>query len=138
MSDRPSAASGSGSGRHSIDVEGFAHQNPIPAGSRMGPLLTTSIIGPFDPGARTVPEDLATQVANLFHHAGLILAAAGGGWEHVVKMTFYVRELAFREAINVPWVERFPDPTSRPARHSQLSSEPGPALVRCDLLAYIV
>ena len=122
--------------RRSIEIEGFGHVNPIPAASRVGPLLVSSIIPARDPGSERIPDDVESQLANLFHHVGAILAAAGADWRHVAKMTFYVPDLALREAINGPWAERFPDPGSRPARHTQIA--PGGAkVVSCDFLAYV-
>ncbi len=38
--------------RRSIEIESFSHQNPIPAATRIGPLLVSSIIPPFDAGTR--------------------------------------------------------------------------------------
>ena len=121
--------------RKSIDVGGFGHQNPIPAATRLGPLLVTSIIAPFDPGSRNVPADPAAQIENVFIHAGEILEAAGATWDDVVKFTFYVEDIKTRELINDPWVKRFPDPESRPSRHTMLALG-GPA-VRGELMAYI-
>ena len=123
--------------RRSIDVEGFGHENPIPAASRVGPLLVTSVIAPFDPGTRDVPADPEAQVRNLFTHMGRILAEAGAGFGDVAKITFFVNDLAMRTVINGPWTEHFPDPASRPARHTQLAPAAGDAVVRCDVLAYV-
>jgi 2-iminobutanoate/2-iminopropanoate deaminase len=52
-------------------------------------------------------------------------------------MTFFVADIAHRDAINEPWAQRFPDPASRPARHTQVVQMGGPMLVNCDLMAYI-
>ena len=123
--------------RQSIEVEGFSHQNPIPAASRVGPLLETGIIGPFDPGSRSIPDDVQAQLANLFRHVGAILEAAGGEWGDVVKMSFFVGDLSLRSAINEPWVAQFPDPAARPARHTQLADLSGAAKVSCVFTAYI-
>lgn len=123
--------------RRSIDISSFAHQNPIPAASRVGPLVVSSIIAPVDPGTRDVPATVEAQLANLFHHVGEMLEGAGAGWQHVAKMTFFVTDLAYREAINGPWVEKFPDPASRPARHTQKVESAGRMLVSCDFLAYV-
>lgn len=120
--------------RRAIDVDSFHHSNPIPGASRIGPLLASSIIVGRDPGRDHLPESVDEQIANLFHHVGELLAAAGGRWEHVVKMSFYVPDLAIRGAINKPWVEHFPEPDSRPARHTQVSLD---AAVSCDFLAYL-
>jgi enamine deaminase RidA (YjgF/YER057c/UK114 family) len=124
--------------RRSIEVGGLSHLNPLPAASRVGPLVETSIITPFNPGTRDVPPEVDAQIENLFHHAGEILTAAGATWDDVVKMTFFVGDLKVRQAINEPWVRYFPDPASRPARHSLLVTMDDPAqFARCELTAYV-
>jgi len=122
--------------RTSIEIESFHHANPIPAASRVGPLLVSSIIPPRDPGGDGMPDDVGAQLSNLFHHVGAMLQAAGADWRHVAKMTFYVNDIAVRDAINAPWTERFPDPASRPARHTQVLPTAG-RFVSCDFLAYV-
>ncbi len=64
-----------------------------------------------------------------------MLAGAGAEWRHVVKMTFYVPDLSYRNAINTPWQQHFPDLDSLPARHTQLAA--GTSIVQCDFLAYV-
>jgi 2-iminobutanoate/2-iminopropanoate deaminase len=120
--------------RQSFDVASMAHTNPIPAATRVGPLIMSSIIAPRDPGATTVPDTIAGQLDNLFHHAGEMLAAAGADWRHVVKMTFYLPSLDLRAELNQPWVAHFPDPASRPARHTQVASG---AVAQCDFVAFV-
>jgi 2-iminobutanoate/2-iminopropanoate deaminase len=119
--------------RRSIDIDTFQHANPIPCASRIGPLIASSVITSRDPGATTVPDDIESQVANLFHHMGAMLAAAGAGWEHVIKLEFTVPSLDDRAVINVPYLERFPDPTSRPARHTSVGS----SQAQCTFWAYV-
>lgn len=123
--------------RRSVSIESFAHQTPIPVATRIGPLLVSSIIPPFDPHSRNLPDGIDAQVANLFDRAEAILVAEGAGWGDVAKMTFFVADIAYRDAINEPWAQRFPDPASRPARHTQVVQMGGPMLVNCDLMAYI-
>jgi enamine deaminase RidA (YjgF/YER057c/UK114 family) len=123
--------------RISIELDSFAHRTSIPVATRIGPLLVSSVIPPFDPYTRVLPEGIDAQVANLFERAGAILEAAGACWDDVAKMTFYVADIAYRDAIDGPWVTRFPDPGSRPARHTQLVQMGSPALINCDLLAYV-
>ena len=76
-------------GRKSIEIESFKHVNPIPAASRVGPLLVSSVIAPRDPGEQTVPETPEAQYANLFHHIGEMLASAGADWRHIARITFF-------------------------------------------------
>jgi 2-iminobutanoate/2-iminopropanoate deaminase len=122
--------------RRSIDIAGFHHANPIPAACRIGPLLVSGVIAPRNPGTDEVPDDAEDQVANLFHHVGEMLGAAGGDWRHVAKMNFFVPDLALRSAINKSWLEHFPDPDDRPARHTQ-ASPAGGSTVSCEFIAYI-
>jgi enamine deaminase RidA (YjgF/YER057c/UK114 family) len=120
--------------RRSFDVASMSHANPIPAVTRVGPLVVSSVIVGRDPGSSNVPESIEAQLANLFHHVGEMLAAAGADWRHVAKMNFYLPSLDLRKELNDPWLARFPDPESRPARHTQISH--GPA-AQCDFIAYV-
>lgn len=121
--------------RRSIDIDTFAHQNPIPAASRIGPLLVSSIIPPFNAGERKIPKDIQDCIRNIYLHIGKMLEAAGGGWEHVAKITFYVNDISYREELNDEFVAHFPDPASRPARYTALA-EGGPK-VSAEFIAYI-
>ena len=49
---------------------------------------------------------------------------------------FVADAAAARSKLNDPWLERFPDPMSRPARHTQKSA-PGQSKVTCVFTAYI-
>ena len=121
--------------RRSIEIGSFKHVNPIPAASRIGPLLVSSVIAARDPDGTTVPEGAEAQYANLFHHIGQILDEAGAEWRHVARITFYVPDISFRDSCNPIWVEHFPDPEARPARHTQFVSNA--KLATCEFIAYI-
>jgi enamine deaminase RidA (YjgF/YER057c/UK114 family) len=119
--------------RRSIDIESFQHSNPIPSASRIGPMIASSVITPRLPNSTEVPDDIGTQVENLFHHIGEMLAAADAGWEHVIKLEFSVPSLDDRAIINGPYLERVPDPASRPARHTSV----GTPTAQCTFWAYV-
>ena len=124
--------------RRSIETETFVHQNPIPGACRVGPLIESSIIGPADPADRSVPDTLEEQIANLFVHMEHLLANAGATWDDMVKITFFVADAAkSRPALNGPWVERFPDAASRPARHNLEIPMAGKAQISCVFTAYV-
>jgi 2-iminobutanoate/2-iminopropanoate deaminase len=121
--------------RRSIEIEGFGHTNPIPAASRIGPLMVSSIVVGYDPGTTTVPAEPRDQVANLFRHCAAILAAAEATWEDIVRMTFYAPSLDSRPAINEVWTQTFPDGAQRPARIThEVDSHLG---IRCEFIAYV-
>ena len=121
------------SDRRSIEIDGLSHKTAIPAASRIGPLLISSVITPFNPGTRDAPEDIADQYKNVFRHVGLMLEEAGGGWEHVAKMEFWT-PIADKGVLDPIWVEKFPDPNSRPARHTHIGVGDS---VRATFIAYI-
>lgn len=121
--------------RRSIEIEGFGHKNPIPAASRLGPVLVSSMVVGYDAGTTSVPDCAGAQVANLFEHAAAILEAAGASWDDVVRMTFYAPSLASRPDINAVWTATFPDPDRRPARIThEVDTHLG---IRCEFIAYL-
>ena len=123
------------SARKSIAIAGLSHLTGIPVATRIGPLLVSSVIAPFDPGTRRVPEGYPAQYANIFRHVGEMLKAAGGDWRHVAKMEFWVPVAEARDACEPPWTERFPDAASRPARHTHVVADA--RAVSASFIAYI-
>lgn len=126
--------------RRSIDVEGFNHgAQPIPAASRIGPLIMTGGVHGLDPATGKLPDDVAEQVRLMFWNLRRIMEAAGAGLDRVVKVTVYVKVPEARAAVNAEWLKAFPDSASRPARHTQVSETlAGNLLVQCDATAYAV
>lgn len=124
--------------RHSIEIPGLQHENPIPSASQIGPFLVTSGVFGKDPKTGAIPPDIATQCALMFGNLRLILAAAGGAPEDIIKMTVWVKDKTLRTHVNKEWLAMFPDENSRPARHSLLNADlPGTALVQCEMMAII-
>jgi 2-iminobutanoate/2-iminopropanoate deaminase len=129
MADRPR--------RRSIDLPGFAHANPIPVASRIGPFLASGALTGRDPESHEMPPELAQQCANVFTHVRALLAAAGGTPDDILKMTFHLVDPADREALNREWLDMFPDVERRPARQAVAATLGGGALLHCDLLAVL-
>lgn len=123
--------------RRSIETDSFQHQNPIPVATRIGPLVTSGVIPGLDPGTRNLPESLDDQIANLFTHIGNALAEAGADWGDVAKIDFFANDPDARAKINPFWLERFPDPESRPSRHTQITPSDGRPSISCNFIAYV-
>lgn len=123
----------------SIIVAGFDHgEQPIPAASRVGPLVVTGGVYGLDSATGKLPDDLEAQVELMFGHLERILAAAGGGLQDIAKMTFWVKTPEARAAINPKWLQVYPDPAHRPARHTQVNERlPANMLVQCDAIAFV-
>jgi 2-iminobutanoate/2-iminopropanoate deaminase len=124
--------------RRSINVPGASHANPIPSASRKGPFVVTGAISGTDPATGKVPEDLDAQCRQMFDNVRRVITTAGGTPDDIVKMTVWITDRALRPTLNKYWVEMFPDPQSRPARHTVASGDfTPPTQIQCDLLAVI-
>ena len=124
--------------RASIEVPGLEHINPIPNASRIGNIVMSSVIGPRDPDTGQVPETLEAQVKNLFLQLSAAIKAAGGTPDDFLKIEFWARDQAAgRAALNGEWERMFPDPASRPARHTQALPANSPAQIQCAFTAVI-
>ena len=125
--------------RVSIEVPGFAHDAPIPAACRVGSFLTTSVVSGKELYTGKMPEGIEAQCERMFATVRLILEAAGATPEDVVKMTVWMKDRTQRPALNKGWLEMFPDPHSRPARHTfKDDDQPYGALVSCEVIAVIL
>jgi 2-iminobutanoate/2-iminopropanoate deaminase len=127
------------SNRRSINIEGFSHgQLPIPAASRVGPLVVTGGVHGMDPATGKLPEDVHQQTERMFENLRRIMTAAGGSLEHIAGVTIFVAVPDARVAVNEEWVRAFPDPASRPARHMIVDYNlPGGLVVQCAATAWI-
>lgn len=125
--------------RCSIEVEGFSHGGqPIPAASRVGNIVMTGGVYGLDPKTGKIPDDVEQQAELMFFNLKRIMAAAGASMDRVVKMTVYVKVPEGRPAVNKQWLTAFPDPASRPARHTfQNDHLPANMLVQCDATAVL-
>lgn len=124
--------------RTSIDIEGYHHGGlPIPAASRVGPLVMTGGVSGIDPASGKLPDDVVEQTRLMFENLGRIMTAAGAGMDRIARMTVYVKVPEARPAVNDAWLRAFPEPASRPARHTLVYEHlPANMLVQCDATAY--
>jgi 2-iminobutanoate/2-iminopropanoate deaminase len=122
--------------RESFHVPPMVHQNPIPTAARTGNMLYTSVISGRDPDTGKVPESPAEQAVNAFKILRMILDKAGASTGDVAKVTVFLKDNAYREHVNKPWVEMFPDEHSRPARHAIVDPHLG-ALLQIEAIAVV-
>jgi 2-iminobutanoate/2-iminopropanoate deaminase len=124
--------------RVSFDLPGLKHTNPIPSACRVGPVLVTSGISGVDPQSGKLPEGIEAQCAQMFANIRSILEVGGATTEDVVKLTVWLQDRTQRPAVNKEWMAMFPDPHSRPARHTFAGPDLAPEmLVQCEVMAVV-
>lgn len=124
--------------RTSIYVDGFGHKNPIPAGCRIGPLLESGSIQGNDPATGKPAETIEAQCFYMLENVRKIVVAGGGRTQDIVKLTVWMKDRSQRSALNIPWLEMFPDPASRPARHAINAPDLDMGkLIECSFTAWI-
>lgn len=124
--------------RRSIDLEGLTHGNlPIPTACRVGQILATGGVRGVDITTGEMPSNPDEQAANMFANLKRIVEAGGGKTADILKMTIWIATPDARAAVNKPWLEMFPDPESRPARHILNYALPAGMLVQCEALAIL-
>jgi 2-iminobutanoate/2-iminopropanoate deaminase len=123
--------------RRSFEIEGYKHgNNPIPAVTRIGNLVLTGGISGVDTATGIMPAALEDQCANMFGLAVQILKAADSKLEDVVKVTVFMKAGLSRDALNKEWLKYFPDPHSRPVRHTLVNEHLAAGmLIQCELMA---
>jgi 2-iminobutanoate/2-iminopropanoate deaminase len=92
---------------------------------------------PLDPATgELVPGDVAAQAERVMENLAAVLAAAGAGFQHVVRCTIYLADLADFARVNEVYARRFPkDP---PARATvQVAALPRGARVEIDAVAVL-
>lgn len=124
--------------RVSIEVPGFGHDAPIPAASRIGPFLISSAVSGKELYTGKLPDGIEAQCRQMFSTVRLVLGAAGGSPEDIVKMTVWMKDRSQRSELNKHWLEMFPDEHSRPARHTFAAPDlPGTMLIQCEVFAIL-
>ncbi|HEX9050521.1 MAG TPA: RidA family protein [Anaeromyxobacter sp.] len=92
---------------------------------------------PLDPATgELVPGDVAAQAARVMENLRAVLAAAGAGFEHVVRCTIYLADLADFARVNEVYGRAFPE--APPARATvQVAGLPRGARVEIDAVAVL-
>jgi len=124
--------------RHSFEVDGLHHENPIPMGCVVGNMMMTSGIFGMEPHTRKFPDDIEGQCKLMFENVRRVMEAAGGTTDNIIKMVVWAKDKAFKNAVNKEWNAMFPDEHSRPARHTMLyGGFGGNALIQCEIVAVL-
>lgn len=104
---------------------------------RAGGFIFFSAVRGWNPASKG-SDDVREQAAQAFENVKAVLEHNGLTMRHVVKVTMYLNDLAYRDPIHEVWVKYFPvDPPARTAMQvSNASASPtGKALFVMDVIA---
>lgn len=128
----------SGSGRRSVYVDGLNFKGmPIPFGSKAGRFFVSSGISGTDPATHELVDGDAGQIEQMFENMRLGVETAGGSIQGILKCTFHVRGESVRTHIHAQWLKMFPDPASRPARHTMIYGFPKDVAAMVEFMAVL-
>ena len=110
---------------------------PYSAAIRAGNLLFVSGQIPLDPSTGAVVDgDIAAQTERVMRNLAALLAAAGAGFQHVVRTTVFMADMGEFAAMNEVYTRYVVDPA--PARATvQVSRLPRDVRVEIDAIAVI-
>ena len=107
---------------------------PYSQGMTAGELVFTSGQIPVDPVSGAIPEGIAAQADRSCRNVGAVLAAAGSGFDKVVKTTCFLADMSDFAAFNTVYEKYF---VSLPAR-SCVAVKDLPRGVLCEIEAIAV
>jgi 2-iminobutanoate/2-iminopropanoate deaminase len=112
---------------------------PYSQAIRAGQFLFLSGQIPLDPasGEMVGGEDVERQAGQVMRNLGAVLRAAGSSFEHVVKSTIYLTDLADFAVVNRVYASHF-EAIAPPARATvQVSALPRAAKVEIEMVALV-
>jgi 2-iminobutanoate/2-iminopropanoate deaminase len=125
--------------RQVIEIPGLEVHgaNPIPLAVKVGNMVYTGSITGRDPSNNVVPDDAEQQIAIAFASMKRIVELAGGTTEDIAKVDVNLKDMALREIVNREWLKMFPDPQSRPARHTVRADVPANMVIQIEMVAVL-
>ena len=119
--------------RQVIELEGFAHGNPIPVAVKIGNMVYSGAV-PGTNEAGVTPDDPEAQIAQVFKNIQRIVEAAGGTVADIAKLDVKLTDMSLRPTVNTYWLAMFPNPHDRPARHTTQGSLNGNQVISVELV----
>jgi 2-iminobutanoate/2-iminopropanoate deaminase len=122
--------------RETIDLEGFAHGNPIPVAVKIGNMVYSGAVAGTNEAGVT-PVDPDEQIRQVFKNVQRIVEAAGGTVADIAKLDVKLSDMSLRPVVNKYWLEMFPDEHDRPARHTTQGDLPGTLVIQVEVVAVL-
>jgi 2-iminobutanoate/2-iminopropanoate deaminase len=104
-----------GGRRKNYEVRGIGHDDPIPMGSSIGPLLQSSGMFGIDPMTGKRVEGLEAQLDKALRNIRGLLDSAGTTPDSIAHLTVMLQDYADAPRVSAALRELFPDPQNTPA-----------------------
>jgi 2-iminobutanoate/2-iminopropanoate deaminase len=121
--------------RKSVNLPGVGHKAPIPGGARVGNMFFSSGINGKDPETGKAPEDVRAEAGFAFANMAALVREAGGDIGDIALVTVFLKDRDDKVHVDEHWLEMFPDPEDRPARHALRGD--GPQRLQLQIVAVI-
>ena len=92
-----------GARRRVLHIPGVAHTNPIPMGVRIGNMLFSSRVLPYDPVSGVPPDGVARQAECVFGNVRRLLEEAGMEGQHITQGRLFVADPAYISVAEPYW-----------------------------------
>jgi 2-iminobutanoate/2-iminopropanoate deaminase len=104
-----------GASRKNYEVPGVGHDDPIPMGSSIGPLLQSSGMFGIDPATGKRVEGLEAQLDKALRNIRGLLDQAGTTPDSIAHLTVMLQDYGDAPRVSAALRELFPDPENAPA-----------------------
>ena len=122
--------------RQTIELEGFAHGNPIPVAVKIGNMVYSGAV-PGTNESGVTPDGAEEQISQVFKNVQRIVEKAGGTVSDVAKLDVKLRDMSLRPVVNKYWLALFPDEHDRPARHTTQGDLPGSLVIQVEMVCVL-
>ncbi len=92
-----------GSRRQMIHIPGVAHTNPIPMAVKIGNMVFSSRVLPYDAATGAPPEAFAGQASHLFQNLRTVLATAGAAPANITQARLFIADKAAWPGVKHHW-----------------------------------
>jgi len=112
-----------GAKRQPLEIPGLSHRDPLPMGTKTGPMVFSSVLGGQDPKTNKQVAGTVEQMEQAFQNMRALIEQAGGTTNDIGLVWVFLRDKADQPALIDAWLKMFPHDGDRPARKTIMYDE---------------
>jgi len=126
-----------GARRRTLQIPNVAHTNPIPMGVRIGDMLFSSRVLPYDPATGKPAEGPARQTGCLFHNVRALLDVGDTKPEYIVQGRLFLADPGYRPLAEQHWSNLVAGANESPVLHLTPYGQGTQLLVMLEVIAHV-